>query len=423
MLKKLFGNKLRIAIVIVILLVAGYFGYKQFFNKSTQPTYQTTQAEKGTLVKTVSASGTITLGNSVSITTNATGLVSQVYVKNGDSVTQGQKIADLTLDLDSQAKQASAWSSYLQAKTSLDSANAKFNSLQAAEFTANQKLINDAVARNLKSDDPTYIEENASWLQSEADYKNQTAIVTQSQAAVSSAWLSYEESSPIITAPISGVINNLTLTPGLSIKPSTTSSTSTNTSQKFGSISLDAGQIQATVNVAEVDAPNIVPGQKVTLTLDAFADKTFTGKVLTIDTNGSVSSGVTTYPATISLDSGEANIYPNMAVSAKIITSVKDNVLLVPSAAVSTSNNQSTPTGSGSSVRVLKNGSVNSVDVTIGDSNDTQTEITSGINEGDSVVTGQTSISSRRSTTQTSPFSVFGGRGGGGGGRGVFIGR
>jgi len=128
--------------------------------------------------------------------------------------------------------------------------------------------------------------------------------------------------------------------------------------------------------------------------------------VLIVDTNGQVASGVTTYPATIVFDTSAPNIYPNMSVNADIITNVKDNVILVPSGAIQTSNNQST-------VQILKNGKPTDVTVELGDSNDTQTEIVSGVSEGDLVVTNVVT----KSTTQTSgsAFSIFGCRGLGGG--------
>jgi macrolide-specific efflux system membrane fusion protein len=106
-----------------------------------------------------------------------------------------------------------------------------------------------------------------------------------------------------------------------------------------------------------------------------------------------------------------------MAVNATIITDVENNVILVPSGAIQTSNGTS-------SVRVMKNGQPTSVQVEIGGSNDTQTKIISGISEGDTIVTGQTGGTTSKSTgTTTSPFgNTRGGFGGGfsgppGGGR------
>lgn len=419
--KWLVGNRLRAAVIIILFLTGVFFIVRAQTNKSTQVQFQTAQAETGTLVTSVSASGQITTANNVQITIQSSGAIKEVLVKNGDQVLQGQTIAILTLDQASQQKQAQAYASYLQAKANLDTANAKINSLQSAEFKANQKLINDAVERDLAADDPTYIQENADWLQSEADYKNQQGQIAQAQAALGSAALTLSQTSSTITAPVAGEVKGLTITPGAIVTLSSSSSNSTSTSQVLGSI-YQTGPTQAQVNLSEVDSVKVTEGQRATMTLDAFPDeqsstgyKTFTGEVLSINTNGVVSSGVTTYPAVISFDSSTDHIYPNMAVSAKIITNVKNDVVLVPSAAVATSNGQS-------SVRVLQNGNPVSVNVEVGDSNDTQTEITSGVSEGETVITGITG-GSRSSTGTTSPFGGGFGRGVGGFGGGVRVGR
>ncbi len=401
-------------VILVIILVIGWFGGSRILSqRQAQPQYQTAQAEKGTLISSVTASGQVTTANNVQITTQASGVVKDVMVKNGDTVTQGQTIATLILDQASQQKAASAWSSYLSAKNNLDSTQAKINSLQAAEFKANQTFMNDAVARGLATNDPTYIQENALWLQAEADYKNHASVITQAQAALSSAALTLSQTSSTITAPAGGTIKGLTITPGAIVTVTSSSTNATSTSQVLGSV-YQQGPIQAQVNISEIDSVKVAEGQKVTMTLDAFPNLTFTGKVVTINTNGVTSSGVTNYPAVISFDSGNDHIYPNMGVNASIITDVKNNVILVPSGAVQTSNGQST-------VRVMRNGQEASVPVEVGKSSDTQTEIVSGVSEGDTVVTGQTSTESSGSTsTTTSPFGNtrggFGGAGGFGGG-------
>lgn len=406
--KKLLNSPIKVIIAVAVIGAVGYFGWQKLYAQNSKPQYQTAQVEKGTLVESVTASGQITSANNVTITIQASGVVNEVFVKNGDSVTQGEKIATLTLDQASQQKQAAALSSYLSSKSQLDSAQAKINSLQSTEFSANQKFINDAVARGLKTDDPTYIQENATWLQAEADYKNQQGAIQASQASLNSAALTLSQTSSIITAPAAGIVKGLTIAPGSVVTLSSTSST-TSTSQVLGSIN-QQGPTQAQVNLSELDSVNVSEGQKVTLTLDAFPDKTFTGKVTSINTNGVVSSGVTTYPAVISFDNSLDRIYPNMGVNAKIIIKVKDNVLLVPSSAVQTTNGQTT-------IKELKNGNLVNIPVELGDTSDTQTEITSGVNEGDSVVT---SVTNSTISTQSggSVFGVRGFGGGFGGGRG-----
>lgn len=377
-----------------------FLGRTLLAKKSTTPQYQTAIAERGTLTTFVSASGSVTNGTNLTISTQASGLVEQVFVKNGDHVVKGQKLATITLDQDGLARQASANANYLSAKNQLASAQNKINSLQAAEFKANQTFMNDAVARNLASSDPTYIQEYASWLQAENDYKNQSTAITQAQIALTSAYYSLQQTATVITAPATGEIKNLSIAPGVALSAQTNSS-STVSLQKIGTIMIAGGHIQASVNLSEVDATKVMPGQKVTLTLDAFADKTFTGSVLIVDTNGSVSSGVTTYPAIITFDMASDNIYPNMGVNAKIMTQVKTDVIILPSAAAQTANGIST-------VKIIKNGQVNTETVELGLANDTQIEIVSGVSEGDEVITGTTNTSSAARTT-TSPFGSVGG--------------
>lgn len=404
--------------MIIILIIGGGVFWKYKSNSTPAPQYQTGTAERGTLVSSVTASGSITSGGSVDITTSATGIIGAVYVKNGDTVISGQKLADITLDQNSQQRQASAYASYLGASNQLNSARAKMNSLQSSLFKANQSFVTGRGVANptdAQKADPVYIEQNADWLQAEADYKNQQQVIAQAQSSLSSSWLSYLQNSSTIVAPTSGIVSNLTVAEGVSITSSSNTSNSIS-SQKMGKVTVLGAHLQATVNLSEIDAVKVKPGQKVTLTLDAFPGKTFTGKVLIVDTNGSVSSGVTTYPAVISFDDAEADIYPNMAVTAKIITNVKNNVIVVPSGAVQTTNGLQT-------VRVLINGQETTEDVTVGNSSDTQTEITSGINEGDTVVTGVVNSAPQTTSGTTSIFggSFGGARGGFGGGAAVRI--
>jgi macrolide-specific efflux system membrane fusion protein len=399
----------KVIIFVVVLALLGFGGYKVFGQQEEKPTYQTAQAEKGTLITSVTASGTISSASSASINSSATGIVKEVYVTNGDIVEEGQKIAEITLDKSSQQQATSAYANYLSAQNALNTANAKMNSLQSALFTANQKFVNGAGTADPIKDDPTYIIQRADWLQAESDYNNQKGVIAQTNAALSSASLSYAETSGTVTAPMAGKISNLTITQGQAISSSSNSSDTSNStsnasnSQSFGAVVLENGQTQASINLSEIDITKVEVGQKVTITMDAFPDKSFTGKVSAIDTNGSVSSGVTMYPVTITFDSSLPNMYPNMAVSAAIITNIKDNVLLVPSAAVQTTNGTST-------IQIMKDGEVTRVSVEIGDSNDTQTEIVSGINEGDNVVTSTIT----KTSSQSNSASPFGSTGAGG---------
>ena len=364
------------ALIILTVVGIGYYRYRA--SKTDQVQYQTAVVEKGTLVISVSASGQVVAANSAPVTTKISGVVKNVYVKDGDNVRIGQAL--LTIEPDQVSRQTVdlAYSSYLSAKNSLNSLNSKM-------FAANQKFINDAVARSLATNDPTYIQQNSDWLASENDYKNQTF-------SISAAWSNYLQSSPTVTAPISGKVTGLSLVPG----------SVTVASAKLASI-VTTAPLTVSLDLTQIDVPKIKPGLKATITFDSLPDKTYTGSVISVDTVGVISSGVTSYPAVIKLDTAPPEILPNMAASGTIVIQTKADVLIIPSSAIQNS-----------TVRVIKDGQVTEVTVVTGLVSDSDTEITSGLSESDEVVTGTVSNATTRSTQTTSPFSSFG-RGVGGG--------
>src|SRR3989344_3322004 len=409
--KSVLKRRLVLAITILVILVVGYFAYQKYFIASEQTTYQTSQSERGTLVSSISSSGTISQGSSLSITSQATGVVSKVYVKNGDQVFAGQTIAEITPDLNSQQNQAAAWASYVNASNSLKNAENNVRNTQASlDLTLDDIHLfqyGNGGYSNVGSANET-MQQRSERTSSEVALNNAQNALNTAKANIVSLWLAYQQTSTTITAPLSGTVSGMTISEGSAITGTSTAGSSSGvSSQTLGTVVLPNARLQATVNLTEIDVTKVKEEQKVTLTMDAFPGKTFTGKVLSINTNGSVSSGVTTYPTVIQFDTAVEGVYPNMAVSTTIITSVKDNVVLVPSAAITTANGEST-------VRVMRSGQPETVMVETGSSNDTQTEIVSGINEGETVVTGNSSTGTKTATTGTSPFGG-GGFGGGGG--------
>ena len=227
------------------------------------------------------------------------------------------------------------------------------------------------------------------------------------QTVLNSAWSAYQKASSTVYAPISGTVSGLALQIGSVINSNASSQTSNVSNTKIANVKTDATPI-VSISLTEIDVPKVTIGDKATITLDAYPDKTFTGKVVSIDTVGAVSSGVTTYPTVIKLDTDTTTILPNMAVSANIITTTKNDVLMVPTSSVQQN------TDGTNYVQVMKNGVVSQVTVETGLSSDTQTEIISGLSEGETVVTATINTATTSTTTTTSVFSSFGGARGGG---------
>lgn len=374
--------------VVVLLLVFGI--WRQASANKNKVTYQTTTVTKGTIVSSVSASGQILTSNLVNVSTQATGVVKAVYVKNGDRVYSGQKIAEITLDGDGALSNAKAWASLVSAQNGLNSANNNYRSTQASL----QKVYDDIKGHD---SDETFAQKET---RTKAEVANDNAWdnLKSAQANLASAGLSYRQTSSAITAPMSGTVDNITITSGMVLANSSSSTTATSSNRV--AVVTSKGNPIATFNVSEVDVSRVIPGQRATVTLDSISDKTFTGKVLTVDKIGTVSSGVTNYPVVISLDTLAPEILPNMAATANIILQTRTDVLAVPSEAIQTSDGVTT-------VRILKGGQVQTVTVEIGISSDTATEVISGVSEGDEVIMGASTGTSLTGNGSTSPFSTF----------------
>jgi HlyD family secretion protein len=188
----------------------------------------------------------------------------------------------------------------------------------------------------------------------------------------------------------------------------------------------------ANISLNEVDAAKVQTGQKVTLTFSALPDLTIAGVVDQVDTVGTVSQGVVTYNVKIGFATQDTRVKSGMSVNAAIVTAIDQNVVVVPSSAVKTQGGVSyvqifNPPLSGSSSSagaISKIPPVNQV-VTIGLSDGTNTEITSGLKVGDQVVTRTIAGSGTKTTTSATPSLLGGstaGRAGGGFGGGVRIG-
>ncbi|HRN71063.1 MAG TPA: efflux RND transporter periplasmic adaptor subunit, partial [Candidatus Woesebacteria bacterium] len=324
-------------IIVVIIFAVGWFSYTSFVNKeTTQPQYQTAQVEKGNIIASVTASGQVTSSNNASVNTQATGVVKKIYATNGQAVKAGDPIAELTLDQASQQRYSQSLASYQSAQNSVTSAQIRQLSLQATMFQKWDTFKELAESSTYTNSDGSYnyinralpefhIPENE-WLAAEAEYKNQEKVIAQAQTSLNAAWLSLQQSSPTIYAPIAGTVSGLTLQVGSVISSSAGSSDSTTiTSQKIASVTTEASPM-ISVSLTEIDVLHVTVGDKVTITFDALADKTYTGKVVSIDTIGSVNSGVTNYPTLIALDNQHITILPNMSASASIITDTKNNV-------------------------------------------------------------------------------------------------
>jgi HlyD family secretion protein len=163
----------------------------------------------------------------------------------------------------------------------------------------------------------------------------------------------------------------------------------------------------AIVSLNEVDVAKIKIGNKAMLTFDAIEDLSISGEVIEIDTLGTVSQGVVSYNVKIAFDTQDERVKPGMSVSAAIITDAVQDAILVPNSAVKTIDDVSyvevlentNNTGAANLSTITTFTQPTQVVIEAGLSNDSETEIISGLNEGDLVVTR--TVNSGKTSTKT----------------------
>jgi len=282
--------------------------------------------------------------------------------------------------------QATNYASNLNAyESALISQTQALYSAEAAITSAKNSLEQQKVQLALKIAAAAPADVNLSYSQVQIA----AAQVAAAQAAISAN---------VLTAPFDGQIAAVNLQVG---------------EQASGVIAtLITNQKIATLSLNEVDITKIAIGNKATLSFDAIEGLTISGEIAQIDTLGTVAQGVVNYVVKIAFDTQDTRVKPGMSANASIILEAKPDVLAVPSSAVK---NDST----GTYIQQLDTAGVpKNIPVTVGLTTDTQTEILSGIQEGDAIITQTIKIDPKAATTapkSTNPFSAATG----GAGRGV----
>lgn len=155
----------------------------------------------------------------------------------------------------------------------------------------------------------------------------------------------------------------------------------------------------ATITLNEIDVTKIKVGQSVDLTFDAIDGLTLKGTISQVDSLGTVDQGVVSYTVMIVLNTKDERVKSGMSVNATITTESKVDVILVPNAAIKTGlgNRRYVEISDDLEAKNSKSKLITTMvipksqSIEVGSTNDTVTEITSGLNEGDLVVIKTTS--------------------------------
>ncbi len=360
--KKFLKNHPYISAVAAILLLWGIYAYRSGSQSGTgQPQYTTAAVTKGTISASISGSGNVQVDSQANIDPSITGTVANLAVSVGDSVKKGQLL--FTIDNDQLSVGAA------QAESSLSNAQSSLAQARTNVYAAKEG--------NTRSRDLDLL-------------RQKVTIAEQSLAATE---LSHDKAlsdaaKRRVTSPIDGTVNSVNIKNGDDL-----ANISSGSGRVTPMIIGDLTTMKAVVAVNEVDIARVAIGQKTMVKFSGLDGLTLTGKVEKLDSLGTITQGVVTYSATIGFDAPDSRVKPGMSVSASIIYGVKTDTLTVPNSAVKSD------TG-GSYVQVLNSGTVpEKRTVEVGIANTTDMEITSGLSEGDKVVTKTTTGTAATTTT------------------------
>lgn len=401
--KKKVWIPLTIAAVTLVALVI--YLNKRNNSSVTTPSYTTETVAKGTVSSTVTGSGNMTIKNTANVTTTISGKVRRLAVKQGDAVKKGQVLfyVDDDGNLDLSVNQAEA--TVQQSTQTVESAAASL--MQAKQDLTDAEEQNNKTAGTISDTKLDILRQKIVVAQANYDSAVGNKVIAQKKYELAKV----EAAKRNVTATIDGTISTLNIANGDQVGSGSSTNSTTATASNSSALMVinDLTSNKAVITVNEVDAGKVKVGQKAALTFDALTDLTLTGKVDSIATTGSVSSGVVSYEVTIALDNQDARVLPSMTVTAVITTEVQQDVVKVTSSAIQTDDTAGTKY-----VQVLKNGVSSKQTVETGISSDTETVITKGLAVGDVVITGTNATSTSTTTkSSTSTKSDTGGPGGG----------
>lgn len=357
---------------IALLTIIG-ISYKLLNRTTGGTTYKTQKIENGDIMESITASGTINPLSTVSVGSQASGRIAEIYVDYNSEVKKGQLLALID--------QENAKATVQQREAALEIAKA-----QVAVEENNIKYYKKALNRISKLNASKYSTEK-DLEAAERDYDNsvaqlalEQAQVKQAQASLNSAQteLSYTE----IKAPVDGIVISKAVEVGQTV------AASFETPELF-SVAEDLTKMQIEASVVEADIAKVKEGQKVRFTVDSYSDDYFYGTVTQVRNEATTTSNVVTYTVVIGIDNTDMKLKPGMTANVEIITAEEKGVMLVPNQAlrfyIDDSDNAKRYKDRG--VWIMKNGNPERVTVKIGVSDEDNTQILeSSLKIGDEVI-------------------------------------
>lgn len=318
------GQFLRRALWTAAALIVAAGAALVYFREDEQtvaPRYITDAATVGTLVVKVSATGNLQPTNQVDVGSELSGIVAEVYVDDNDRVRKGQVLARLDLSkledavARSRASLAVAEASVLQAQATVAEARATL-----ARFRQVSELSGGKVPSNTEMDTA-----EANLKRAQANEASARATVAQARAELQSNETDVEKAS--IRSPIDGVVLSRRVEPGQTVAASFQAPV-------LFTLAEDLSKMELQVDVDEADVGKVETGQEATFTVDAWPGRHYEAVITRVGYGSQEKDGVISYLTVLEVENDDLSLRPGMTGTAEITTITRENVLLVPNAAL-----------------------------------------------------------------------------------------
>ena len=290
--------------VIILLGVISFITFKVFKKSEKELVIRTYVVDDYTIENTVTATGTIQPLEQVEVGTQVSGEIDKIFVDYNSVVKKGQLLAELD--------KSNLLENLRQAEASVRSAESELE-YSKTSFERTKQLYEAKAATQI-----AYDESRNSLVKAETSLQN-----AQSNLDKAKVNLGYAE----IYSPIDGVVLSREVEVGQTVAASYSTPT-------LFTIANDLTQMKVEANIDEADIGQVVVGQRVTFSVDAYVDDTFYGEVQQIRLQPTTTNNVVTYTVIITAHNPELKLLPGMTASVTIITE-EETGLAVPSEALS----------------------------------------------------------------------------------------
>lgn len=361
---------------------------------------------KRDLVATVTASGTIEPKTKVDVSADITGRIVRIGVKEGDWVEKGAFLIQIDpAQYEAAVKRgealvASSQAAFVQAQANLDQAKRMWDRMNELSRTSPTLVSAEQVEQS-----------RTAWEVAQANANSARAQVAQARAGLQEA--RDQLSKTRLVAPMTGRVTRLNVEEGEVAVPGTFS----RETALLLTIA-DMSVVLAKVQVDETDVVRLALGDSVRVTIDAFPDSSFVGRVSLVansatltatQTAGGSSDQAVDFDVEITLDNPPETIRPGLSATARIITDTRDDVLSIPIIALTVrghepvANESARPAAPAApdtsrfgqakgkeaeGVFVVRGGTATFVPVKVGIAGEEHFEVLGGVQEGDTVVAG-----------------------------------